>query len=316
MNLRLWPKGARVKNFFMVLTLVCSVLASQPAFAQSGSSAENFAVLQKTRAFLDGVAQADFIPPSTDPQKTFVLRQPRHVYYKARHVATTLNRLMILHGLPTPALPNLVIGSISKDDVQQLISHIAQGAESLSDYFDAPFTPPTTTSLLAEVTPTQVYQALDTLEHKLISLGALPPTPNDVFIISQHVLDSLQLIARAQEKEDTVTPSPLTKPITPKAAYTLAHELMQDLQALIKNKGSNFIAGGILVPHSPIVAAPKPEDVLDLLVNIQAEIHALRIAYKVNTSKNTSPYSGVAGKTPQDVYQLLYMAQTVLWQFN
>jgi len=237
------------------------------------------------------------------------------VYHKARQTYETLSQLLLFHGLPTPPAPDYVAVPITPVDVLVLVQHLQKGVAQLADYFElshlpTPIKPP------SEASATDVYQSLAALDSKFIALGALPPTANKVFAISQTIFDDIHTIARLKN----IPPPPvaeLTRNITPKESYALAYDILQDMQALLKGKNKNFVAEGIISPHTTPIQTPTPNHVLDLLVNIQAEIHDLRLGYNTPYNKSAHNESGAtAGKTPQDVYQSLYMTQTLLWQLQ
>lgn len=315
---------SRTKKIFYntaVFIFVVSLIFSAPlAQAQEASAEEMFEMLQQIHQRADQLLAAEFIDPNTlRPQRDYAKRLPRHVYHKARDVGKMLNDLTLLHQLPTPNLPDYKAQTLTLSDVKNLVVTIKERVDVLADYFKLePQSVANTESVrsLRIVTSTDVYKSLAHLQAKLIAIGAPLPKPNDVFRIAENIFGDIQTIARMQGKPETASVPEVRQNITPKATYSLAYDLLLDMKTLLKGKADNFVTGGIVPPHMPAIKDPSSPDVLDLLINIQAEIHNLRSSYGAAFNNSHQQIEKFTGKTPQDVYRTLFMTQSLLWQFN
>ena len=309
-----------IYNITAFLFVASFAFSAPHAQAQNATSKDVLKILQQVHQQADGLLMAEFVDPSSlPPKRNYSKRYPRHVYHKARDVSEMMSKLSLMHQLQTSNLSSYQTKALVPTDVLNIVVNMKEQMDVMADYFEVePQSDEQTENQesLGAVTPTDVYASIAHLQDKLIAIGAVPPKPNDVFKAATIIFDDIQAIARKEGRPDTSSMSGVDEDLTPRDTYVLAFELFSEMNALLEGKPDNFIRGDIVRPYTSQIQKPSPQHVLDLLINMQAEIHALNLAYETNFSYIDQMDKTYAGKTPSDVHYVLRDVKSLLRQFN
>lgn len=245
------------------------------------------------------------IPAPTEPALAELTpRRPRHVLQNARKVLLQVQLLRKINGLPEKALPPEPTREVRPADVKEMVDRLAEDISELRPIFGVrqiadPISKPSGKS------PTDVYSRLSQTSTLVNALGIPEIVPNDVYRVALTIHSDLEMIRSRRGLSDTFEMRSGSIDKIPADVYVIAFQLLAELKKLTARNPEFAIPGGVVLLKNQSGEA-APEDVMNLLNNVLAEISAIKVILGIEQPTEIAPPQ--AGKTPSHVYDAVQSA--------
>lgn len=304
-----WRRSVPLRLTLLAGVVIAIALVAFPVAAQSNQSETTpddvYRVVETINSELRLFHELNDLPAPTEPAATeLASRRPRHVLQKARKVLLQVQLLRKINGLTENALPIEPTREIRPADVKEMVDRIAEDVGDLRPIFGVnrmaePASEPTGRS------PTDVYGRLIQTSALVTALGTPEIVPNDVYRVALTILSDLELIRAHRGITDTVELRTGSVEKKPEDVYRTAWQLLAELETLTLRNPEFAIPGGVVLPNPQSVRV-VPEDVMDLLNSVLAEISAIKVKLGLQAPTEFAPAQ--AGKTPSFVYDAVNTA--------
>ncbi len=296
-------KGALRRPAILLTATLTLGIAPSGLWAQATTPSHAYQTVQTVLSEIRLLHEANF----SDPEHGIAVRSvdnrlPRHVFQKAREVLADLHMLRRINGLPPQPLPELAAKPVTPEDVQDLVLDILAGVRELRPIFGV-VSEPEAVALEEGRVPSDVYRELDVLAQMVRGLGTPPILPNDVYRVAHTVRREIRVLIGGPGADTTSTVP--ARDVAPADVYDSAHRLLGELANFVQSHPEWPVAGSIR-PYPKHHGEIMPQDVLEVMNNVLAEVGAIRLA-----AGNTEPLAlsaQPAGKTAADVYDEVELA--------
>ena len=241
------------------------------------------------------------------PIKTEITpRLPRHVWHKAKLIHMSIQNLKSANGLEPKSQDYLDTRRVAPTDVQNLLQRILSDVRALRPVFGVvknaklAFVPDL-------VLPQDVYLNLERINQMILGIDNRATAPSDVYLTAYHIVVRLLQIRSHHRIDAPIAALPASSGKHPRDVYKQALTLHGKLKELAE-KEEYSIFGGIQLldrKNSRII----PNDVIDVLTTIQADVEAMSIPLGLLREKALPVLPQI---TPSNVYDMVSEAIAVV----
>jgi hypothetical protein len=200
-------------------------------------------------------------------------RQPRHVWHKARSIYRSIQGLRSHKGLEVKQQPHAFSDDITPAEVYEILNKTLLDLRELRSTFNIAVNPEPA-PLPKKTLPRDVYQNLDRINQMILGIENRTITPAHVYQVASDILVSLQQIRRRQGINNPIPAIQISKGKHPRDVYKQAHQLHHQLKEFSEKQG-HPVSGGIELLNKKM-SRIIPNDVIDVLINILADVDAMR----------------------------------------
>lgn len=307
-------------QFVSYLLFILLAISALPAHAEKNYSASDvFSGVKYANKIVDKLlAHQDIKSKAKDPISQEVAAKPMHVYELHVSVLAELYEYAKQHDRRPPPIVISTPMKYTPTDVYFLTSLVIDNLEKI--YKDNEVEADFQRQAYSNKTPTQVYQELFTLYHKLTLLnGKTKISPSEVYSQIIRAREDLQFslltLSRRLPNTDTDNKRMLMTAVygmhpdgsviskkdmnkKPSDVMEMALYVRNNLNVLRKNNGLKYIESPNINQFTDLI---KPIDVFLQTQFIIAELNILKIPLKIGSA--TDKVKIFTGKTASDVYQ-------------
>ncbi len=199
-------------------------------------------------------------------------RQPRHVLHKAKLIELSVQNMRSHKGLEAQLHPFVHDKKVVPTEVFQLIDKIHRDVRELrrAHGIEAESEP---AALPKKALPQDVYINLERINRMILGIDHRTIRPDDVHHFASRIVLRLRQLRSHRGVTTPVAVLPHSREKHPRDVYKKAHVLHERLKRLYEKQNHSIFGGVVLLnkKNTRII----PNDVMDVLVNIMADVEAM-----------------------------------------
>lgn len=200
-------------------------------------------------------------------------RRPRHVWHKARWIYFSIQNLRSHNGLKSNELSQKHSDDIGPTEVYDLLHIMQEDLRELSNIFNIEERP-TPAPLPKKALPQDVYRNLYRINQMIHGIDNRTTTPGHVYQTANNIVGQLRQIYRHEGIAKPIATLQPSEGKHPRDVYKQVHLLHNQLKVFSKKQGQS-ISGDVEMLEMKL-SRIIPSDVLDVLINVLADVDALR----------------------------------------